>query len=137
MSGKTVLSSPYTALMVIPTGIGASIGGFAGDALPIARTLAVAVDRLIAHPNILNGAALFWPITNALYVEGYGLDKVCRGEWGLQPVRQNRVAVVYDAAIGPELKLRHHQVVQAAKATLGLDIVAEVVTERPLGGTDH
>ena len=133
MPGKTVLSPPYTALMVIPTGIGASIGGFAGDALPIARTLAAAVDRLIAHPNILNGAALFWPMTNALYVEGYGLDKVCRGEWGLQPVRQNRIAVVYDAAIEPDLKLRHHQVVQAAKATLGLDIVAEVVTERPLG----
>ena len=128
-----MLSPPYTALMLVPTGIGARVGGFAGDALPIARTLAATVDCLISHPNVLNGATLFWPMTNTLYVEGYGLDKVCQGEWGLQPVRQNRIAVVLDAAIEPELKFRHHQVVQAAKATLGLDIVAEVVTERPLG----
>ena len=28
---------PYTAIMIVPTGIGASIGGYAGDALPSAR----------------------------------------------------------------------------------------------------
>ena len=28
---------PYTAVMIVPTGIGASIGGYAGDALPSAR----------------------------------------------------------------------------------------------------
>jgi Protein of unknown function (DUF3326) len=32
-----VLDDPYTAVMIVPTGIGASIGGYAGDALPSAR----------------------------------------------------------------------------------------------------
>lgn len=27
----------YTAVLIVPTGIGASIGGYAGDALPVAR----------------------------------------------------------------------------------------------------
>lgn len=27
----------YTAVLIVPTGIGAAIGGFAGDALPVAR----------------------------------------------------------------------------------------------------
>lgn len=27
----------YTAVLVVPTGIGAAIGGYAGDALPVAR----------------------------------------------------------------------------------------------------
>lgn len=40
-------------MMIVPTGIGASIGGFAGDALPIARALASVVDCLISHPNVL------------------------------------------------------------------------------------
>eukprot|EP00871_Galdieria_phlegrea_P004919 jgi/Galph1/5428/GphlegSOOS_G4099.1 len=45
----------YTAALIIPTGIGAKIGGFAGDGLPTARAFASIVDCLIAHPNILNG----------------------------------------------------------------------------------
>ena len=27
----------YTAVLIVPTGIGAAIGGYAGDALPVAR----------------------------------------------------------------------------------------------------
>lgn len=128
-----MLQSPYCALMLIPTGVGASIGGFAGDALPIARTLSATVDCLVTHPNVLNGATLFWPMSNVLYVEGYGLDRWCRGQWNLQPVRQNRVGVVLDAGLEPYLLLRHHQVIQAAKTTLGLNIIAEVTTRLPLG----
>lgn len=45
---------PYTSVMIVPTGVGASIGGFAGDALPVARTLASVVDCLISHPNVTN-----------------------------------------------------------------------------------
>ena len=32
-----VSGQPYTAMVIVPTGIGAAIGGFAGDALPVAR----------------------------------------------------------------------------------------------------
>jgi len=39
----------------VPTGIGASIGGYAGDALPVAHGIASVVDTLITHPNVMNG----------------------------------------------------------------------------------
>ncbi|MEM9567105.1 MAG: DUF3326 domain-containing protein [Cyanobacteria bacterium P01_E01_bin.34] len=130
---RPMFQSPYCALMLIPTGVGASVGGFAGDALPIARTLSASVDCLVTHPNVLNGAALFWPLSNALYVEGYGLDRFCQGQWNLQPVLQNRVGVVLDVGLEPDLLLRHQHAIQAAKATLGLNIVAEVITNAPLG----
>lgn len=39
-------------MMIVPTGVGASIGGFAGDALPVARALSTVVDCLITHPNV-------------------------------------------------------------------------------------
>ncbi|MGQ9837831.1 MAG: DUF3326 domain-containing protein [Cyanobacteriota bacterium] len=123
----------YTTLLLIPTGIGAHIGGFAGDALPVARTLAATVERLITHPNVLNGASLFWPMGNVLYVEGYGLDQFCAGRWHLRPVRQNRVGVVFDAGIPADLQQRHLHVIQAAQATLGLDIGPWRVTSQPLG----
>lgn len=41
--------------------------------------------------QVLNAAMLYWPMPNALYVEGYALDRFAEGLWGLQPVHQNRV----------------------------------------------
>jgi hypothetical protein len=123
---------PLTVVLIVPTGVGASIGGFAGDALPVARAIAQISDTLITHPNVLNGAQLYWPIPNALYVEGYALDKFAAGCWGLQPVHQNRIGLIMDCAIEPELQLRHLQAVDAARATLGLNITDCILTDRPL-----
>lgn len=124
---------PYTAVLIVPTGIGAAIGGYAGDALPVARAISQVVDRLITHPNVLNGAQLYWSLPNALYVEGYGLDQFAAGEWGLRPVHQNRVGLVLDQAIEPDLRLRHLQAADATRATLGLNLTDYVVTDAPLG----
>ncbi|MBF2022375.1 MAG: DUF3326 domain-containing protein [Hydrococcus sp. C42_A2020_068] len=123
---------PYTVVLIVPTGIGASIGGYAGDALPVARAIAQTCDRLITHPNVLNGAQLYWSLPNTLYVEGYGLDKFACLEWGLQPVRQNRIGLILDRAIESELRRRHLQVADAARATLGLDLTDYVITDAPL-----
>lgn len=123
---------PYTSVMIVPTGVGAAIGGFAGDALPVARALASVVDCLISHPNVLNAAMLYWPIQNILYVEGYALDRFAEGFWALQPVHQNRVGLVLDAAIEPELRSRHLQVADAVRASLGLPVVEYTVTDKHL-----
>ncbi|KAJ7538094.1 hypothetical protein O6H91_11G033400 [Diphasiastrum complanatum] len=122
----------YTAVMIIPTGTGAKIGGFAGDALPVARALASVVDCLVTHPNVLNGAMLYWPMANTLYVEGYALDKFAAGDWGLQPVHQNRIGLVLDAGLEMDLRLRHLQVADAARASLGLSALEYAVTDMPL-----
>ena len=123
---------PLTVVLIVPTGVGASIGGFAGDALPVARAIAQISDTLITHPNVLNGAQLYWPIPNALYVEGYALDKFAQGCWGLQPVHQNRIGLILDSGIEPDLQLRHLQAVDASRATLGLNITDYVLTDVPL-----
>lgn len=123
---------PYTVALIVPTGVGASIGGYAGDALPVARAIAQTCDRLITHPNVLNGAQLYWNLPNTFYVEGYGLDKFASGDWGLQPVHQNRVGLILDKAIEPDLRLRHLQAADAARATLGLDLTDYVLTDAPL-----
>lgn len=122
----------YTSVMIVPTGIGASIGGFAGDALPMARALASVVDCLISHPNVLNAAMLYWPMPNVLYVEGYALDRFAEGAWALQLVHQNKVGLVLDAAIEEELRIRHLQVVDATRASLGLPVIEYIVTDTPL-----
>ncbi|MGB3297121.1 MAG: DUF3326 domain-containing protein [Phormidesmis sp.] len=123
----------HTTVLIIPTGIGATIGGYAGDALPVARTLAQITDRLITHPNVMNGAQMYWPMENAYYVEGYGLDQFAAGNWGLRPVHQNPIGLVIDQGVEDELRWRHLQAADAARATLGLDVKAHVVTDMPLG----
>ena len=132
MSVFSPQSNPYTAVLLIPTGIGCAIGGYAGDALPVARCIAQAVDCLITHPNVLNGAQLYWPIANALYVEGYALDRFAAGCWNLETVCQNRVGLILDAGIEPDLRLRHLQAAEAARATLGLTLTDYVITDQPL-----
>jgi Protein of unknown function (DUF3326) len=128
-------SRPYTVALILPTGIGAQQGGYAGDALPIAKAMASCCDRLITHPNVMNGAQMYWPLPNVLYVEGYGLDRFAAGDWNLQPVHSNRIVLVVDSGIEPELRQRHLQAADAARATLGLDIGGYVLTDQPLGVT--
>ncbi|WP_017659713.1 DUF3326 domain-containing protein [Baaleninema simplex] len=127
------MTRPYTVVALVPTGIGAEIGGYAGDAIPVARAIAQVCDRLITHPNVLNGAQLYWSQPNVSYVEGYGLDQFAAGRWGLRPVHQNRVGLILDKAIEPDLRLRHLQAADATRATLGLDLTDYVVTDEPLG----
>ncbi len=124
---------PYTVVLIVPTGIGARMGGYAGDALPIAKAFAASCDRLITHPNVMNGAQMYWPLPNALYVEGYALDQFAAGTWGLEPVVQNRVGLVFDQSIEPDLLQRHLQAADAARATLGLSLTDYIVTDEPLG----
>ncbi len=123
---------PYTVALIVPTGIGASMGGYAGDAIPIAKALAASCDRLITHPNVMNGAQMYWPLPNTLYVEGYALDRFAAGTWGLQPAK-NKIGIVFDRAIEPDLLQRHIQAADAARATLGLDITGYILTDEPLG----
>jgi hypothetical protein len=116
----------------VPTGVGASIGGFAGDALPIVRTLSQ-VARVITHPNVCNGGSLYWPLEDVLYVEGYGLDQFCAQRWALRPVYQNRIGLLMDVALDATERTHHLNALQGAAATLGLSIASYGFTERPVG----
>jgi hypothetical protein len=121
-----------TVLFLVPTGVGARIGGFAGDALPLVRALSQ-VSRVITHPNVCNGGSLYWPLEDVLYVEGYGLDQFCAERWALRPVYQNRIGLLMDVALDPIERTHHLNVAQGAAATLGLNITSYGFTERPVG----
>ncbi len=127
-----MLKPAFTVGIIVPTGIGAAIGGYAGDALPVVRAISSIADIVVTHPNVMNGASFYWNMPNVLYVEGFGLDQFAAGEWGLRSIHQNRIGLLLDCGIEAELMQRHLQVADAARATLGLDLTEYVVTDAPL-----
>ncbi len=122
-------------LLVVPSGIGCATGGYAGDAIPVARMLASTSGCLITHPNVMNGASLYWSDPRIFYVEGYSLDHFAIGEINLRPVRQQKIGLILDGGIEPDLQLRHLQVLDGCRASLGLDVSSVVTTDMPLGVT--
>ena len=67
-------------VLIIPTGLGAKIGGGCGDALPVAKLVGSMSDKLITHPNVVNGADINEMPNNTLYVEGSQLDRFLNGQ---------------------------------------------------------
>ena len=124
--------APLPTLMLVPTGIGCDIGGYAGDALPSARLLAAASGCLITHPNVMNGAALYWNDPRIHYVEGFGLDRFAVSDWSLRPVRRQCIGLLLDAGLEPELAQRQIQVADGCRASLGLEIGPVLTTDQPL-----
>lgn len=124
--------SRFNAVLLVPTGIGAVIGGHAGDAGPVARLMASACDTLVTHPNVVNASDINELPENGLYVEGSVICRMLMGTVGLQPVRGNRVLMVMDEH--PELEITELVVnsASAARATLGQASAGVVRMDPPI-----
>ncbi len=118
--------------LIIPTGVGASFGGYAGDANPVAKLLASQCDYLLTHPNVVNGAVLSDPPSNLIYLEGFLLDQFLLGNIGINPLRQNKIGVIFDRAVSEERLEYEVNVLNALKVFYGCEILCWTVTEQPL-----
>jgi hypothetical protein len=122
----------FNAVLLVPTGIGAEIGGHSGDAGPVARLIASVCDNLITHPNVVNASDINELPDNGLYVEGSVITRLLMGAIGLQKVRSNRVMLIIDKH---EDKLFYESAinaVSAARSALGLDCPVVVTMEDKL-----
>ncbi len=114
-------------VFIVPTGIGAEIGGHSGDATPSAKLIAAACDKLIVHPNVVNASDINEMTENMLYVEGSVLDKFLEGKVGLEEVRSNNILLVTNPPLGNELV----NAASAARAVMGAEIQI-LVLQKPL-----
>jgi hypothetical protein len=129
---KVVNSSCFNVVMVVPTGIGAEIGGHAGDATPVARLLASICDTLITHPNVVNASDINELPDNGLYVEGSVISRLLMGTVGLQRVRSNRVLVVIDEHEDRQVSELAINAASAARVTLGLNCPGVLKIDPPI-----
>ena len=122
----------FNVALLVPTGVGAEIGGHAGDAGPVAQMLAEVCDTLILHPNVVNAADLNEIPVDALYVEGSVLTRLLMGTIGLERVRANRVLVVIDDHKDEIFVNAAVNAVGGARAAYGLSCPGVVCLDPPV-----
>ena len=119
----------FNVAHLVPTGIGAEIGGHAGDAAPTATLLASVCDTLVTHPNVVNASDVIDIPENALYVEGSVISRLLMGTVGLRRSRANRLLLLMDAHQEAVFNDAAVNAVSAARASYGLR--AEVIKMSP------
>ena len=117
---------------IVPTGVGASIGGFAGDASRAARKISQKCE-LIVNPNVVNAACFSGITDNMLYVEGYSLDRFFKDEICLERSRNNKIGIIFDKAIKPNVLNVHINTMNAVEVVYGLNIIGYEITEEDVG----
>ncbi len=117
---------------IVPTGVGASIGGFAGDASPYAREFSKHC-QLIVNPNVVNAGGFSGINENMFYVEGYSLDEFFKGKLNLVPSHDNKIGIIFDKGIPEHILNVHLNTMNAVKAVYGLDIPFYEITNEPVG----
>ena len=127
-----ILKTMKIGAFIIPTGIGASIGGFAGDASVWARKISKKC-KLIVNPNAVNAACFSGITDNMMYVEGYSLDEFFKGKIGLIPEKENKIGIIFDKAISQKVLNVHINTINAVKTVYGVDIIGYEITKEPVG----
>ena len=128
----TNATNKFCAAFLVPTGIGAEIGGHAGDATAAARLIANSCDHLILHPNVVNGSDINEMPNNALYVEGSILTRLLMGTIGLQPIKSNRILAIIDDHPDSHFTDAAINTVNAGRATYGLDCLEVIKINPPI-----
>jgi len=123
----------FNVVMMIPTGIGAEIGGHAGDANPVAQLLASVCDNLILHPNVVNASDVNEMTDNSWYVEGSILSRFLMGMVGLQKSYSNRVLTIIDDRKDHRIPELVVNAVSSSRITLGLNCPMVVKMDPPIG----
>ena len=115
----------FNCVLLIPTGIGAEIGGHCGDGNAVARLIASSCDTLITHPNVVNASDINEMTENTLYVEGSIITRLLMGQLGLQKVRANKILMLMDEH---EDELFNNEIVNAvSSARISLGISCDVI----------
>lgn len=117
----------------LPTGIGAKIGGYAGDIGHIVREFSK-YFKVIVNPNAVNGGILSAINQNMIYLEGYAFDEFICGNVNLKLAQKpNKIGVVFDCEIPENILNIHINTINALKYVMGLNVLEPVYTKEPVG----
>jgi hypothetical protein len=132
--GSAPVQSPARSVnvaIVIPTGVGAHIGGFIGDAGPIVRSFQAVADAVIVHPNVVNGADFYAGGPQCLYLDGLTMDRFFEGKVRVTRRHQTRIGLLLDR-LEANLESRVLNAANAVRAVAGAEMVGYVVCKEKI-----
>ncbi len=116
----------------LPTGIGADIGGYAGDFGYVARKFSK-YFHLIINPNAVNGGILSAINYDMSYLEGYLFDDFFKKNISITPKRpyeENKIGVIFDCSMPENIRNIHINTINALKYVKGIDIIEPEYTKK-------
>ena len=119
----------------LPTGIGADIGGYAGDFGHIAREFSK-YFHVIINPNAVNGGILSAINYDMSYLEGHLFDEFFKGNIGIipkKPYDTNKIGVIFDSEIPEDILNVHINTINALKMVQGIKTIAIEKTRKNIG----
>jgi hypothetical protein len=124
-------SDAFVVMCLVPTGMRAEIGGFAGDATPTANLLALACDALIVNPNVVTASDLYLARDNVWYLEGNAICRFLLGHLDLRLSPARRIGVLIEQPRSEQFLNNTLNAINAMHAVGGLDIDPVVVSDKP------
>lgn len=125
-------SEEKLGVFIVPTGVGASIGGFAGDASCYAKEFSKEA-RLIVNPNVVNAGVFSGINDNMFYTEGFILDEFFKGNTNLMPFENNKIGVIFDKSIPEDVLNIHLNTMRAVQTVYGVNIIGYEITRNEVG----
>jgi len=125
-------NGPSVVVNIIPTGVRADIGGFAGDATPSANLLAATCDYLVTNPNTVTASDLYYAADNIQYLEGNLICRFLTGQVDLLPGLQRKLGILIEKPVKNIFLNNVLNAINAMRTVGGLRIEPVMVTEHPI-----
>ncbi len=128
-------SSRFVVASIVPTGLRAEFGGFAGDATPVTNLMAKACDYLITNPNAVTASDLYHADTNVLTLEGNLLCHYLVGNLNLIPAAPREIGVVVSKPVHEKFLNNIINAVNGMRTVAGLPISKVVVSAQSVSAS--
>ncbi|KRH96480.1 DUF3326 domain-containing protein [Cylindrospermopsis sp. CR12] len=125
---KRVSNQPFVAVSIVPTGVRAEIGGFAGDATPSTNLLAAACDYVITNPNAVTASDVYFAKDNVLYLEGNLICQLLLGNIGIIPEKRTNIAAIIEKPRDERFLNNVLNALNGLRAVGGINIDPVIVT---------
>ena len=125
---QRVSNQPFVAVSIIPTGVRAEIGGFAGDATPSTNLLAAACDYVITNPNAVTASDVYFAKDNVLYLEGNLICQLLLGNIGIIPEKRTNIAAIIEKPRDERFLNNVLNALNGLRAVGGINIDPVIVT---------
>ncbi len=129
-SGQQRRRKKFVVASIVPTGLRAEFGGFAGDATPVTNLMARACDYLITNPNAVTASDLYHADANVLTLEGNLLCHYLIGNLNLIQASPREIGVVVSCPAHEKFLNNVINAVNGMRTVAGLPISKIVVTEQ-------